>query len=193
MTLNARTAALAILPALLLAACGEPEAVDSLAAFAKGEMADFEAVENGGQPPELTVVDDAGASVALADAMGERATLVNLWATWCAPCIIEMPALNALQADYGGRGLKVLTVNLDDEAQKGRDFLSQRGLTALDFYHDPDLVAPSRFGTSSLPLTVVYDASGREIGRTWGAPEWTSRDGRALIEAALAMSGGEAR
>lgn len=177
--------------ALSLAACGDSAPPTSLAPFATGEMESFEPTEAGGPPPELALVDASGAPHTLADTMGERATLVNLWATWCAPCIIEMPALNELAADYSDEGLAVVTVNLDDEAQKGLDFLTQRELTALEFHHDPDLVAPSLFGTESLPLTLIYDAAGNEIGRTWGAPDWAGEDGRALIEAALAMGGAE--
>jgi thiol-disulfide isomerase/thioredoxin len=184
------------LPAFILlglAACsGEPQSVDSLAPFARGEMADFEPTLDGGPPPELALVGAAGEAQTLSALLGERATLVNLWATWCAPCIIEMPALNTLQADYGDEGLNVVIINLDDEAQKGLDFLEQRGLEALEFHHDPDLVAPSVYGTSSLPLTLIYDASGAEIGRTWGAPDWAGEDGRALIEAALSMADAEA-
>lgn len=178
--------------AFALAACGEPQASDSLAPFARGEMADFEVTTDGAAPPEMALVGADGEAETLAGLLGERATLVNLWATWCTPCILEMPALNQLQADYGDRGLKVVAVNLDDEAQKGLDFYAQRGLDALAFHHDPELTAPSLYGTSSLPLTVIYDASGKEIGRTWGAPDWVSADGRALIEAALSMGADDA-
>ncbi len=184
---------LSLLAVFALSACGSPEPAGSgagvLAAYAKGEMADFEATDEGAAPPELALVGADGQDQTLAGLMGERATLVNLWATWCAPCVVEMPALNELQADYGGEGLAVVAINLDGEAQKGVDFYAQNELTALGFHHDPDLVAPSLMGTPSLPLTVIYDAAGQEIGRTWGAPDWVSPDGRALIEAALASGG----
>jgi thiol-disulfide isomerase/thioredoxin len=172
--------------ALTLAACGQSAGEGALAGYANGEMAEFQAVDDGARAPELALLSAAGEPETLAAQFGEKATLVNLWATWCAPCILEMPALNELQRDYGPQGLQVVAVNLDDEAQKGLDFYAQRNLDALGFHHDPDLVAPSLFGTASLPLTVIYDADGTEIGRTWGAPDWVSKDGRALIEAALA-------
>jgi thiol-disulfide isomerase/thioredoxin len=183
--------AVCVVSALSLAACGEPQATASLAPFAKGEMADFEATENGAPPPEVALVNAEGTPEKLADLMGERATLVNLWATWCAPCILEMPALNELQDDYRDQGLNVVAINLDGDAQKGLDFYTKESLTALGFHNDPDLLAPSLFGTASLPLTVIYDSAGKEIGRTWGAPDWTSDDGRAVVEAALAMAAAE--
>ncbi len=195
-----RMTRLAALPAfvlapLMLAACGqnapetrsEPGAPESLAPFAVGEMADFQATNDGGPPPEVTLTGAGGATYALTETFGANATLVNLWATWCAPCVVEMPALNELQRDYGAQGLAVVAINLDNEAQKGLDFYEQRELESLGFHHDPVLIAPSLFETQSLPLTVIYDSRGVEIGRTWGAPDWAGPEGRALIEAALAM------
>lgn len=186
----------AILPSTLaaacfiLAACGSgEEGGANLSALATGQMAAFEVTE-GGSLPELTVYDREGKARALEDDLAE-VTLVNLWATWCPPCIVEMPSLEALQESYDPARFRVVPVSLDQTAGKAQDFYDREGLEALPFRHDPDFVSAGAFAAPGLPISVLYDSEGNEIGRLSGPAEWDSPEARALIDAALATEGGE--
>lgn len=131
--------------------------------------------------------DTSGRAVRVAEFRG-GVTVVNLWATWCAPCRTEMPTLAALQRAYGDRGLRVVPISLDTRGGEpdARRFLTAQ--TPLGFYHDPIMatynsIRPRPLG---LPVTLVYDASGRERARLVGDGDWSSAEARGLIEALLA-------
>lgn len=134
--------------------------------------------------------DARGRTVSVADFRG-RVTVVNLWATWCAPCRTEMPTLAALQQAYGDRGLRVAAISLDTRGGEpdARRFLS--GQVPLAFFHDPVMatynsIAPRPQG---LPVTLIYDAAGRERARLVGDGDWNSPEARGLVEALLAEAG----
>ena len=135
--------------------------------------------------PELTFFDGDGNEVRLADFQGEVVVL-NLWATWCAPCRREMPSLDRLQARYGGDGLEVVALSLDrGDVAKVRDFYDELGISSLAIYHDPQARAGRELGAPGLPTTVVIDRAGQEVGRLLGPAEWDSAEALALIEALL--------
>lgn len=94
---------------------------------------------------------------------------MNLWATWCAPCVREMPTLDALAAREKA-SLHVLTVSQDMEPGKVQPFLTERKLANLVAYRDPELQFSTGMGVS-LPTTILYDASGKELWRVTGG--WT--------------------
>jgi thiol-disulfide isomerase/thioredoxin len=117
----------------------------------------------------------------------EGITLVHIWATWCGPCRTEFPGLNAMQANYRDRGLKVLAVSIDRigfAAVDAQDFA--RAATDLSIFHDPDRAATRALGVVGLPTTIVLDRNGQEIARHFGAADWMSADTRAKIEGWLA-------
>ena len=131
--------------------------------------------------------DADGQTVRVADLRGP-VTVVNLWATWCAPCRTEMPTLAALQRAYGDRGLRVVPISLDTRGGEpdARRFLASQA--PLAFFHDPVMatynsIRPRPLG---LPVTLVYDASGRERARLVGDGDWSSAEARGLIDALLA-------
>jgi len=131
--------------------------------------------------PAVTVSDPAGATLALGDLKG-KPTLVNLWATWCVPCVAEMPLLNALAAELGD-DVRVLTVSEDMKgAELVEPFFAERGLANLPKWMDPknDLIF-AYGGDASLPLTVMYDAEGKEVWRVVGGYDWGSAEARELI------------
>jgi thiol-disulfide isomerase/thioredoxin len=138
--------------------------------------------------PDLTFLDAEGNEVRLADFQGEVVVL-NLWATWCAPCRREMPSLDRLQAKYGGAGLKVIALSLDrGDVAKVREFFEELEITSLAVYHDPTARVGRELGAPGLPTTVVMDRAGREVGRLLGPAEWDSEEALAVIKALLGLS-----
>jgi thiol-disulfide isomerase/thioredoxin len=135
---------------------------------------------NGPDGKPMTIADHAGKTV-----------LLNLWATWCAPCRAEMPALDALQKEKGGNAFEVVAVNVDtgDDA-KPKKFLNETGVESLAFYRDPTIAlfneAKTRGLALGLPVTMLIDGEGCLIAHMNGPAEWSSPDAKRLVEAALA-------
>lgn len=166
------------------------ETARRIAPLAKGEVAAFAPTTTPRRVPDLAFQDAAGKPLRLAEVSPGALRLVNLWATWCAPCRKEMPALDQLQAELGGKDFEVVALNIDTrDPAKPREFLTETGVRSLAFYADPkaqsfqDLRAVGRgFG---LPTTLLIDGKGCEIGHLSGPAEWASPDAQALIRAAL--------
>lgn len=139
-----------------------------------------------GEPlPDVTVVDPTGTTLALA-AAGGKPILLNLWATWCAPCIAEMPLLDDLAARMGENG-RVITVSED---MKGTEvvapFFAEHDFANLPQWMDPENDLAFGFGGgASLPLTVLYDAEGKEVWRVIGGFDWSSDIARELVGEAM--------
>ena len=105
--------------------------------------------------------------------------LVNLWATWCAPCIAEMPTLDALATETAGT-LKVVTVSQDLDGAKVPGLFKEKGYRALSPYLDPKLGLSTHF-QASLPTSILYDAKGREVWRVLGGMDWSGAAAKALV------------
>ncbi|MEZ5921418.1 MAG: redoxin family protein [Parvularculaceae bacterium] len=118
-----------------------------------------------------------------------RAVLVNFWATWCAPCVKELPSLDRLEKKLGGEDFEVVAVAADPTGEeKASAFLDKLGLENLKHYADPQLkLAIAAGGSASLPLSILYDAEGREIGRYSGEADWSSPEAERLIRRAIAQ------
>lgn len=135
--------------------------------------------------PAAMVSDPAGKELDLASLKG-KPVLVNLWATWCAPCVVEMPLLDKLAGEMGDR-LTVLTVSED---LQGKDvvapFFAQKGYRNLPQWLDPQNALVMAYGgDTALPLTVLYDAAGKEVWRVKGGFDWAGAAARANISEAL--------
>ncbi|MDR2856938.1 MAG: TlpA family protein disulfide reductase [Novosphingobium sp.] len=129
----------------------------------------------GSAMPAFTLTDQSGRTAQLASFKG-RPLLVNLWATWCAPCVIELPMLDRLAADRAG-SLKVLTVSQDmANTQKVAPFLAGKGVTHLEPWLDPGGDLAFHYAAETLPITIYYDAQGREVWRYAGGHDWTSAE-----------------
>lgn len=150
-----------------------------------GEMADFVYAASARTAPTEPFLHQ-GAEISLADFRG-KAVLVNFWATWCAPCLKELPSLDALQKELGGQEFAVVAVAADPKGpEAARAFLDKLDLANLELYADPKLaLAIATGGSSVLPVSILYDAQGREIGRLVGEANWASPEARALIKAAI--------
>jgi thiol-disulfide isomerase/thioredoxin len=123
--------------------------------------------------PELEVSARDGHKVRLADFRG-RFVLVNLWATWCAPCVQEMPSLDRLQARLRDR-LAVMAISEDSGARAVVDpFLATHRIEGLAVYLDPNMAAEQAFHPEGLPATYLVDPQGRILGLVEGGADWDS-------------------
>ena len=136
--------------------------------------------------PEVEFTDLEGDTHRLSDWKG-KVVLLNFWATWCAPCREEMPALDALQKARGGDRFAVLTVasGRNTEAAITR-FFAEAGVSALPTLTDPQMALARSMGVLAMPVTVLIDAEGREVARMTGDADWSSPAALALIDAMLA-------
>lgn len=158
-----------------------------LAPLAKGDLAALAIASEPRQALPLTFQREDGGKTTLADFRG-RAVLLNLWATWCVPCRAEMPALDRLQAEAGGKGFEVVAVNVDTARLERRGaFLDGIGVKSLARYADPTgdaFEALRKDGKAlGLPVTMLIDGEGCEIGVAAGAVKWNSADALSLVGA----------
>lgn len=136
--------------------------------------------------PEVSFVDQSGKSVALASFRG-RPVLINFWATWCAPCIAEMPSLLRLQEKLGA--LTILAVSEDRRGAEVVDpFVEKHGVEKLAIYLDPKNEVGRAFGIEGLPTSVLVDRDGRLRGRLEGAAQWSADD---MVQRLQSYVGGE--
>ena len=135
---------------------------------------------------EFSFQDKKGVNLGLPAWRG-RVVLVNLWATWCAPCRREMTALDRLQKKLGGPDFEVVAISVDRKGlEASAAFLTETGVQSLALYVDPTSKALAALKAPGLPLTVLLDRNGHEIGRLIGPAEWDSPEAENLIRAALA-------
>ncbi len=158
--------------------------------LASGEMADFQ-FQTPPAPIEASAFNDEdGEALTLADFAG-RTILVNLWATWCTPCVEELPTLDALQKSLGSERFEVVTISIDrGKPDKPERFFKQLGITALTLYHDPTTKIGLGLEAMGLPTTLLINERGEEIGRLMGPADWNSPEARALIKAFIPQAEG---
>ncbi len=186
---NALTAALI---ALILAGAQTPAAAGQAPPLLGAFGDNFTLLDPPVPAPLETFAALDGARVRLADFKG-RVVLLNFWATWCAPCILEMPSLDRLQATLGDPGLAVLAVSIDRGGAKViRPFAERLELEHLGLYHDDKGALFRAFGVTGLPTTFLIDRRGQIVGAYPGAAEWDGPEARALIEHYLRQPAGAA-
>lgn len=158
-------------------------------AKAVGEMAPFRVAMQGQKMPDLAFVDGQNQPVRLQDMQG-KVLLVNLWATWCAPCRKEMPSLDRLMHARHGAGFSVVTVSVDMKPlEVPQKFFDETAIKHLALYHDKSgesMQSVRRAGLGAgLPATVLVDVRGCVLGSLNGPADWNSREALALIDAAI--------
>ncbi|WP_099865688.1 thiol:disulfide interchange protein TlpA [Pararhizobium haloflavum] len=164
------------------------EQVAALTPLATGEVAAMAPQEEPASMAGLAFKAPDGSDVSIEDFSG-RTLLVNLWATWCAPCREEMPALETLQQTAGGEAFEVVTINIDTgDDEKPRAFLEEIGVEHLPLYRDASMGVFNdlkRQGFAfGLPVTLLVDETGCLLAAMNGPAEWASDDALRLVEAA---------
>jgi thiol-disulfide isomerase/thioredoxin len=183
-------ASLLLLPALF--ACGSPPAeeanqtdpaANAAAPAGDAESGALDRSQAGSAAPGTSFQDPDGETVTLADFRG-KPLLVNLWATWCAPCITEMPMLDKLAASEKDK-VQVLTVSQDLEGKDKVDaFFAKNRFSTIEPYLDPEAGLSTDLKVQTLPTTILYDAQGREVWRMVGLEDWHGARAAALIQEA---------
>ncbi len=168
-------------PALVLAGCdrqnvsqrqGVPAPTQSAAGQAPVKGLDR---SHAGQPmPDIVFKDADGEDTALTEFKGSP-VLVNLWASWCVPCVKELPTLDALAARKGAPEIVALSQDVGPLASVSA-FLEEHGIKTLDAYQDAAMAMSDKSGAAVLPTTLYYDKDGREVWRFVGDRDWTGAE-----------------
>jgi thiol-disulfide isomerase/thioredoxin len=138
--------------------------------------------------PAISLADPTGDSVELSKLQG-KLVVINLWATWCEPCLREMPSLERLQSRLGER-IAVLAVSEDRGGNKTVEpFIAKLGLKSVKIYIDPKSEVGHAFGARGLPTSFLIDGEGKVLGRVEGAAEWDSPKILGVLEPLLSGDG----
>ena len=135
---------------------------------------------NKGKPaPEATFKDPDGEDITLANFKG-KPVLVNLWASWCAPCVKELPTLDQLSRSQPGLEIAAVSQDMGPHASVVA-FLEQHKIANLEPYQDPKMALSGGLGVEVMPTSVLYDAQGREVWRYVGELDWTGPEAAKLL------------
>ena len=172
-----------------VACAAKSDRAKKIAASATGEVAALLPADPPQSLKALAFNGPDGKPMTLADHAG-KTVLLNLWATWCAPCRAEMPALDTLQKEKGSDAFQVIAVNVDaGDDVKPKKFLSETGVETLGYYRDSTMALFNDLKTRGLalglPVTMLIDGEGCLIAHMNGPAEWSGPDARRLVETAL--------
>jgi peroxiredoxin len=147
-------------------------------------------VSVGSEAPALSAVtlDSTPRVKSLADYKG-KVVVLNVWATWCEPCRVEMPSLEKLYGEFGPQGLSVVAVSVDDPGAESRirDFVKEYKLS-FEILHDPARTTTANYQVTGFPETFVIARDGIIRKKVVGAADWSSEANRALIRELLATT-----
>jgi thiol-disulfide isomerase/thioredoxin len=172
----------ALLPALALA---DRAALVALEALRGGTMKKLTFSEPK-TVPEAVLLDEADGEHGLVEYQG-KVVVLNFWATWCAPCLKEMPSLDALQAALGTEDFAVVPVAVGRNPVEAIDrFYDKAAIVNLPVLRDPKQAFSRAMGVLGLPLTVILNRQGQEVARLIGDAEWNGPEARAILAALIA-------
>jgi len=158
-----------------------------LEALREGDMRKLVVHEAARPAPDVAYAGPDGAETTLAASNG-RVRLVNFWATWCAPCREEMPALETLQETFGGEDFEVILVATGRNSPEAIEaFFAEEGIDGLRTGVDPRGALARAMGVPGLPVTVLLDRDGGEIARLMGGADWNADSAQAIVSALLAQ------
>jgi peroxiredoxin len=129
-------------------------------------------VKAGDKAPDFSIRADNGRTVTTHD-FGGKLMILNFWATWCQPCVQEVPSLDALQRQLGPKGLVVFGVSVDKDEQAYKQFL-QRFRVSYPTAIDPKQAINTKYGTSQFPESYLIDTNGRVVEKIVGEANWSS-------------------
>ena len=150
--------------------------------FATGGLSRLVTLESAPPMPSLLFKDANGDDISLKDISANGPMLVNIWATWCAPCVAELPSLNQLANDYPA--LTLVAISVDRNADDAQAFLDKIGAVNIALYHDNTFAIAGKdaLAANGIPLTVIYNSSGDEISRIQGEADWQSEAAKDYIK-----------
>lgn len=161
---------------------GEREAI---LAMREGDMRKLKIHAEALPPTAVEFFTEDGEALSFADSDG-KFRLVNFWATWCGPCRVEMPTLDALQVEMGGDDFQVMAIATGLNKLKGlRRFNKSVGIENLPILLDPKSALARKKSVLGLPVTMLLDRQGREVARLQGGAEWASDDTKELLLALM--------
>jgi len=134
--------------------------------------------------PPVTFYDADDHATQLPDFNG-KVVLVNLWATWCTPCVGELPSLDRMQAKLGAKGLQVVAISIEPDLPKVKDFLKSHGIEHIAAYVDKDREVPSKWTYAGVPTSYLLAANGKLLHTFNGPAEWDKGAAFDTVAAAL--------
>lgn len=174
--------------ALAVAACGKGDSAGAFKVqdYAKGELAKLQ-ISAGDRTAPTIPFEGRDRKVTAADFKG-KVLVLNLWATWCAPCIKELPSLDRLQGQFKTTDLEVVLLSQDTAGWPAVDKLwPSLKMQNVDSYLDIDMGYTNAFKTPGLPLTLIYDRKGKEVARIMKPVAWDGPEAKALLTALVAQ------
>jgi peroxiredoxin len=147
---------------------------------------DLRRVEPGSDAPDFTAVDVTSGDTLGIESLAGEVVLLNIWATWCAPCEAEMPSMQRLHEELSPEGLRIVAVSVDHgDAEKVREWIEERSLT-FTVVQDPTGSIEQTYQTTGVPESFVIDRRGIIVKKIIGATEWDHPTQRALFRRLLA-------
>lgn len=170
---------------LALGANGASADIAEATALREGDMKKLNFHSEPRAVSDATFIHEDGSDATLADFKGQYVVL-NFWAVWCPPCKKEMPMLSELQSELGGDDFKVVTLAaLQNPPAAMKSFFDERGIDNLPLHRDPKNAVGRDMGVFGLPVTVILDPEGREIGRLQGEADWSSENALQVLRALM--------
>ena len=168
---------------VVVKACQPPP--DAMDRFAVRSLSKLVQLDSPPVQPSLAFATPDGTTT-LADHRG-RVVLLNVWATWCPPCVAEMPSLERLAAERAGEDFVVLPVSLDRTMADAQAWYAKNGITRLPLIHDGEYRLFARLDLAGVPMSILYDRNGREVARLPGEADWASEEALALVDYLIAQ------
>lgn len=170
---------------LLLSTAGSLQASHEASEPSDGTVKSFKPVTPPRPVPEIAFLDASGNSVALGDLKG-RVVLINLWATWCPPCIRELPALERLQARFSNQEFVVIPIATDREGLSlARPFYERLKIRSLGLYADPDHALGAFFPLDVFPANFILDRNGEMIAFLRSYVDWDAPEAETMVKELL--------
>lgn len=157
---------------------------NELERFSEGSLKKLVVLESPPIQPERKFLGPGGQEMSLADFRGKY-VLLNVWATWCPPCIAEIPSLDKLQKERGSDKFEVVAISVDTQRITAEGFLVSRNIEHLKLYTDSTMAFPGDVNVVGLPISIFYDPAGNEVARIPGEVNWQSTEAQSLLRAVI--------